>query len=802
MNPAPIETVKVSALIEEQALTREELLTSLRQMMEIRALENNIADLLNWAVLRGASHLYAGEEAVAVGAIAALRGDDLVTSTHRGHGHAHAHGDKAAKTLAEKQAHFNKMMAEVLGKSGGYCKGKGGSMHIADVVHGNLGATGIVGGNIPVAVGAALAQKVQGTDRVILCFFGDGASNTGNFHEALNMASAWDLPVVFVVENNQYGMSTPFARVSKLPDIAARACAYGIPGVVVDGMDVLEIRAAVAKGVARARAGEGPTLIEAKTYRYYGHSHSDPRAYRTRDEEKEWRDRDAIQLLKRELLAMNFLTEAEFNEMDRAVKAKLDAAMAYSQASPEPDPSEVDTDVYVPLKTTAADVAAEAELRARVHAAEASLPTAGAGLPTAGAGLPTAGAGLPTAGAGLPAAGAGLPTAGAGLPTAGAGLPTAGAGLPTAGAGLPTAGAGLPTAGAGLPTAGAGLPTAGAGLPTAGAGLLTVPPLRQITYVQALIEAMREEMKRDPRVFIMGEDVGLYGGAYGATRGLVQEFGAWRVIDTPISEATIGGAAIGAAMAGMRPIAEIMYVDFTPLAMDQIANQGAKNRYMFGGKTTVPMVIRTEGGAGRAIAAHHSQSLESLWTHFPGIYVVMPSTPYDAKGLLKAAIRDDNPVMFIEHKMLYGTKGPVPDASQDYIIPLGVADVKRPGKDVTLVTYSRMVGRALEAAEQLAKEGIDVEVIDLRTLKPLDIDTIIASVKKTGRFVGVTEAYENTSFINEVMAQVNELAFDYLDAPMVRVASLNVPVPRAEVLEDAAIPNVARIVAACRKSLS
>jgi pyruvate/2-oxoglutarate/acetoin dehydrogenase E1 component len=272
------------------------------------------------------------------------------------------------------------------------------------------------------------------------------------------------------------------------------------------------------------------------------------------------------------------------------------------------------------------------------------------------------------------------------------------------------------------------------------------------------------------------------------------------VLDTPISEATIGGAAVGAAMAGMRPIAEIMYVDFTPLAMDQIANQGAKNRYMFGGKTSVPMVLRTEGGAGRAIAAHHSQSLESLWTHFPGIYVVMPSTPYDAKGLLKAAIRDDNPVMFIEHKMLYKEKGFVPE--EEYIIPFGVADIKRPGKDVTLVTYSRMVFRSLEAAEKLAQEGIDVEVVDLRTLKPLDINTIVNSIKKTGRLVCVSEAYENTGFINEVMAQVNEQAFDYLDAPMVRVASANVPIPRAESLEDVAIPNIGRILAACRKVVS
>jgi pyruvate/2-oxoglutarate/acetoin dehydrogenase E1 component len=311
---------------------------------------------------------------------------------------------------------------------------------------------------------------------------------------------------------------------------------------------------------------------------------------------------------------------------------------------------------------------------------------------------------------------------------------------------------------------------------------------------------LREEMILDPNVFVIGEDTGLYGGAYGATRGLWEEFGDWRVIDTPISEATIGGMAVGAAMVGMRPVSEIMYVDFTPLAMDQIANQGAKNRYMFGGKTTVPMVVRTEGGAGRAIAAHHSQSLESLWTHFPGIYVVMPSTPYDVKGLLKSAIRDDNPVMFIEHKMLYKEKGPVPEG--DYTIPLGVADIKRPGKDITLVTYSRMVYRALEAAEELAKEGIDVEVIDLRSLKPLDLETILESVKKTGRIVGLTESYENTSFINEVLTQVNENVFDYLDAPMVRIASKNVPVPRAEILEDQAIPNVMRIVEACRKVVS
>ena len=686
---------QITALIEEQSLTKEVLENYLRQMMEIRALENQISSLLSKAVLQGASHLYAGQEAVAVGAIGALKETDIITSTHRGHGHAHAHGDTAAKTQEEKQTHYNKMMAEVLGKSGGYCKGKGGSMHIADVAHGNLGATGIVGGNIPVAVGAALAQKIWGTDSVVACFFGDGASNTGNFHESLNMASLWNLPIVFIVENNKYAMSVPWAKASKLPQIAHRACAYGIPGETVDGMNVLEVRKAVSEAVDRARKGEGPSLVECQTYRYFGHSHSDPRAYRTREEEKEYKNRDPIKNLHQDMSEIGFLTDEEFDRFDERVKAKLNEAMSYSEASLMPSIDELYTDLFAPSKFSKEQVEGDKELRSRIRMGDS---------------------------------------------------------------------------------------------------------FREISYAQALTEAMREEMVRDEDVFLLGEDIGLYGGAYGATRGLLEEFGEWRVIDTPISEATIGGAAVGAAMMGMRPVAEIMYVDFTPLAMDQIANQGAKNRYMFGGKTSVPMVVRTEGGAGRAIAAHHSQSLESLWTHFPGIYVVMPATPYDAKGLLKAAIRDDNPVMFIEHKMLYKEKGPVPE--EDYVIPFGIADVKRTGKDLTIVTYSRMVLRSLEAAEILAKEGVDVEVVDLRTLNPLDIDTIVTSIKKTGRFVGVTEAYENTSFINEVMARVNEEAFDWLDAPMIRVAAANVPVPRSEVLEDVAIPNVQRIVSACRKVMN
>ncbi len=682
-------------ILKKLGLTRQKALDLLRQMWEIRLFEERVYDLLGKNQIKGASHLYAGEEAVAVGAVSVLRDDDLITSAHRGHGHCHARGASMARTEAERRDHYNKMMAELCGRATGYCMGRGGSMHIADVEKGNLGATGIVGGNIPVATGAALARKLQATDSVVLCFFGDGASNTGNFHESLNMAALWRLPAVYIIENNLYGMSVPLEKSTAKLDLADRSCAYGIPGEVVDGMDVLAVRKAVTKAVKRARKGEGPSLIECQTYRWYGHSRSDPRAYRTKDEEASWRARDPIPNYAARLVESELATQSEVDAIEAAARLAIDAATDFAFASPNPPVEELELNVYAPFHWTSADVDRERQLRERVR--------------------------------------------------------------------------------------------------LGGAGT------RKIHYWQAIQEALREEMVRDPRVFVMGEDVGLYGGAYGATRGLFDEFGEERVRDTPISEATIGGAAVGAAMAGMRPVAEIMYVDFTPLAMDQIANQGAKNRYMFGGKTIVPMVIRTEGGAGRNIAAHHSQSLEALWTHFPGIYVVMPSTPYDAKGLLKAAIRDDNPVMFIEHKMLYGLEGLVPD--EDYIIPYGVADVKRPGTDVTVVTYSRMVFRALEAAEKLAAEGISVEVIDLRTLKPLDMETVAASVRKTGRVVGLTEGYKTGSFISELAMRIQEELFDYLDAPIVRVCAADVPVPMSEPLEDAAIPNLDRIVAGIRQAL-
>jgi len=323
--------------------------------------------------------------------------------------------------------------------------------------------------------------------------------------------------------------------------------------------------------------------------------------------------------------------------------------------------------------------------------------------------------------------------------------------------------------------------------------------IREIKYREAIQEALREEMIRDPQVFLIGEDIGPRGGSYKATDTLLDKFGERRVMSTPISEAAIVGATLGAALVGARPVAEIMYIDFSGLAMDQIFNQCAKFHFMTGGSAIVPLVIRTQGGAGRGIAAQHSQSLEAWYCHIPGLTVVMPSTPYDAKGLLKTSIREDNPVFFIEHKLLYLTAGPVPE--EEYLIPLGKADVKREGNDLTLITYSKMVLDALKAAEKLEKEGISVEVLDLRTLVPLDVEAMVKSVKKTHRVVIVSEACKTGGFAGEIAMTIMEHAFDDLDAPIKRVTGLDTPIPYAFHLEEKVIPNPEWIIKAVKESM-
>lgn len=714
---------------------KEDMLDYLRSMYEIRFFEDKVYSLLRDGTIKGASHLYAGQEAVAVGAIAAIEENDIIASTHRGHGHCGAIGNKHAKTEKARQDHWNKMMAELMGKATGYCKGRGGSMHIADVQKGNLGSTGIVGGNIPVATGAALAETLKGSGAVVLCFFGDGATNTGSFHESLNMGSAMlcGLPVVYICENNLYGMSVPFnqksvecaGQASKVEDIHIRAAAYGIPGESIDGMDVLAVKQAVAKAVAYTRSGKGPILIEAKTYRWYGHSSSDQKIYRTREEEAEWKARDPLTVLRAKIAKLGIATQKEMDAIESKAEATIETSTKFAIDSPYPDVSELMDDVYVPADTAKvqAEKTTELETLVRVHEAEDEIRRI---TREASKGAPKA-----------------------------------------------------------------ALPKLKADQVKSASEKFRMPV---ITYGQAIVEAQREEMRRDDTVFIMGEDVGLYGGAYAATRGLMDEFGPRRVIDTAISEAAIVGAAGGAAMRGTRPIAEIMYIDFMTISSDQLIHNVGYNRYMFGGKTKVPCVIRTEGGVGRSIAAHHSESLEAMFLHVPGIYIVMPSTPYDAKGLLKSAIRDDNPVLFIEHKVLYsGVMGPVPDG--DYTIPLGVADIKHPGKDATIVAYSRMLHFALDAALELEKQGISVEVIDPRTLNPLDIDTIAASVRKTGRIITVSEGYPRCGVGAEIVRQVMEYkfedgttGFDWLDTNPIMLSGKDCPVPMSEPLEDAVVP--------------
>lgn len=323
--------------------------------------------------------------------------------------------------------------------------------------------------------------------------------------------------------------------------------------------------------------------------------------------------------------------------------------------------------------------------------------------------------------------------------------------------------------------------------------------MAKITMRQAISQALWEEMERDPKVFILGEEVGVWGGTYAVTKGFYDHFGEKRVKDTPIAEAAIVGAAIGAALTGTRPIAELMTINFAFSAMDHIVNEAAKFHYMFNGMMTLPMVIRTVGGGGRQLGATHSQTPDAIFAHFPGLKVVSPGTPADAKGLLKAAIRSDDPVMFIEHATLYQTRGEVPDG--DYIVPIGKSTIQRPGKDVTIVTYSKMLELSLKAAEELEKQGIDAEIVDLRTLRPLDMEPVIESFKKTNRAVVVEEGWKSFGVGSEVVSRIYEEAFDYVDAPIKRVAQKEVPLPYNRKLEQLALPQVSDIIAAVKEVL-
>src|SRR5437667_21932 len=615
--------IKQGSGVSGQMLDKSQLLRMYEQMETIRVFEERAGKEFAAGKVPGLVHLYAGEEAVAVGVCAHLTDDDFITSHHRGHGHCIAKG-----------VDIREMVAELLGREAGACRGKGGSMHIADVHKGMLGGNGMGGGGLRLAVGGGWTARTNGKGQVAVCFFGDGASSNGTFHEGLNLAGIWKLPVVFVAENNGYAESTPVTYHMSCRDIADRAAGYNMPGVTVDGLDVLAVYEAAGEAIARARRGEGPSLIECKTYRYFGHFEGDTITYRTKDELEFYRGRDPILGLRRFMVERNIASEEE---------------------------------------------------------------------------------------------------------------------------------------------------------------------------LEAINEAMRQEMRRDPRVILMGEDVAggagvinfesedAWGGVLGVTKGLVQEFGRNRVLDTPITEAGYIGAAVGAAATGLRPIAELMFIDFFGVCFDQIFDQGAKLRYMFGGKANCPLVIRTMIGAGMGAAGQHSGCHYSVFTHMPGIKTVIPSTPADAKGLLTAAIRDDDLVVVFENKMLYGMSGEVPEG--EYIIPLVKSDINREGTYVTIVAISRMVHQALAAAEDLQAAGISAEIVDPRTLSPLDEDTILSSVAKTHRLVVVDEDNPRCSVATDIAALVADKAFTELDAPIKMVTAPHTPVPFSPPLEQFYIPSPERIVA-------
>ena len=647
-----------------------ELCAALRIMYRIRLFETRAKELFLKGVVKGTAHSSVGQEAIAAGACAALKPDDFLLTHHRGHGHTIAKG-----------ADITLMFAELMGRAPGYCSGLGGSMHIADIERNILGANGIVGAGIGLGTGAALAEKLNSTGNIGITFFGDGAANEGIFHEAMNLAAIWQLPLIFFCENNQYGLTTATESVTAGPSIAARGDGYDVPNERIDGNDVASVFDAVERAALRARAGDGPTLIEALTYRWDDHSmRANLPSYRTDDEEEDWKTRDPIARLQDHLIEAGELALDDLESMQTEVEAEIETAIDWAKDQAEPDMAQALDCVQPPRH-----------------------------------------------------------------------------------------------------------------------GDFKEPPIgeRRITYAQAITEAFALEMAADDDVIILGEDVGATGGIFGLTPGLLDRFGADRVRDTPISEGAISTCGVGAAMRGKRVIVEAQLWDFVTLMADAIINQAAKARFMLGGKAKVPIVFRGPQGAGIRLAAQHCQSLEMLFANVPGLQIYAPSSAYDAKGLMASAIVDDGPVVFLEHKLLYlGAEQPVPE--ERYFIEPGRARIVRAGTDCTVIATLAMVDRAVQAAERLEREGIGVEVIDPRTIKPLDVDTICDSVRKTNRAVVVHEAPLFGGFGGEIAATIQDQAFDWLDAPVARVGAPEMPVPYNDRLERAYMPDAARIAAAIK----
>ncbi|MCK6417436.1 MAG: pyruvate dehydrogenase complex E1 component subunit beta [Alphaproteobacteria bacterium] len=666
---------------------QEELKKFYREMLLIRRFEEKSGQLYGMGLIGGFCHLYIGQEAVVTGIQSVQEPQDTVITAYRDHGHMLACGMDPRG-----------VMAELTGRSGGYSRGKGGSMHMFSREKNFFGGHGIVGAQVALGTGLGFSHKYKGDGGVAVAYMGDGAANQGQVYESYNMAALWKLPVLYVIENNQYGMGTSVKRAAA-GTLYKRGEGYGIPGEQVDGMDVFAVQAAARQALDYVRSGNGPYILEVLTYRYRGHSMSDPAKYRTKEEVDQYREKqDPIQRIL-ELMQKEGISEDEIKVIDREIRDICNDAAQFSQDSPLPEESELWTEILIPAENNPeTDVLyAQGEVIEPPAFDEESFTDK-----------------------------------------------------------------------------------------------------QTMTVREALRAGMVQEMRRDPDVFLMGEEVAEYNGAYKVSQGLLDEFGAKRVIDTPITEHGFAGLGTGAAFNGLKPIVEFMTMNFSMQAIDHIINSAAKTLYMAGGQLGCPIVFRGPNGAAARVGAQHSQDFASWYAHIPGLKVVAPWSGADALGLMKAAIRDPNPVVILENEIMYGQSFDVP-VSENFVIPIGRAKIEREGTDVTIVAYSIMVGKAMQAAEKLAEQGISAEVINLRTIRPLDRWTILQSVKKTNRIVCAEEGWPFAGIGAEIAALCMEHAFDDLDAPVARVCAADVPLPYAVNLEALALPQVEQIVEAVKK---
>jgi pyruvate dehydrogenase E1 component beta subunit/2-oxoisovalerate dehydrogenase E1 component len=657
-------------------LSRLHALHLLMEMLRIRRFEEKCAELYTQEKIRGFLHLYIGQEAIAVGVMQALKPEDAVVATYREHGHALARG-----------LSMDCVMAEMYGKQEGCSRGRGGSMHIFDNATNFYGGNAIVGGGLPLAVGLALADKLQGRQRVTACFFGEGAVAEGEFHESLNLAALWQLPVLFVCENNLYAMGTALNLSESETDIHKKAESYRIEARVVDGMDVVAVEAAAQSAAEAVRTTGKPVFLECRTYRFRAHSMFDAQLYRNKAEVEAWKAKGPIVRYQGWLTETGIAHPSDIAAMEETVAEEVEASVAFAEAG-----------TWEPVEGLLTDVYAAAGSETAVAAPAVPLPA--------------------------------------------------------------------------------------------------------MTYREAVREALREALTQDPRIFLMGEDVGRYGGCYAVSMGLLEAFGPERIRDAPLSEAGFTGAGIGAALAGMRPIIEVMTVNFSLLALDQILNTAATLRHMSGGQFGVPLVIRMATGAGKQLAAQHSHSLEGWFAHIPGIKILAPATVADARAMLAPALADPDPVLIFENVMLYNRRAEEDAAAAPSPANVWQAAVRLAGRDVTLVAYGGALWRAMAAAEALAAEGIDAEVIDLRSLRPLDDATVAASLTRTRRAVVVDDGWRSGSLAAEVAARLTERCFWSLDAPVERVCCAEVPIPYPRHLEQAALPQASEIAAAARRTLN